>query len=115
MYILLLLILSTGCHDNKRVENFQKNDDAIVSLKKEKLSFDGEAEAKCSKLKLKETEYGKTKLLYKKVNREAGRSGDNRVYAQAVKIEKEIKKLKNIISLKSDWAFLFVFRVYLVP
>tara|TARA_R110000796_G_scaffold252511_2_gene387281 strand:- start:4540 stop:4803 length:264 start_codon:yes stop_codon:yes gene_type:complete len=74
MYILLLLILSTGCHDNKRVENFQKNDDAIVSLKKEKLSFDGEAEAKCSKLKLKETEYGKTKLLYKKVNHAAFKS-----------------------------------------
>lgn len=40
--------------------------------------------------------------LISKIKREAGRSGDNRVYAQAVKIEKEIKKLKNIISLKSD-------------
>ena len=69
MHILLLLILSTGCGGNKHVENFQKNDDAIVySLKKEKLSFDGEAEAECSKLNLKETEYGKAKLLYKKVN-----------------------------------------------
>jgi len=72
MYILLLLVLSTGCGCNKHVENFQKNNDAIAySFKKDKLSFDGEAGAECSKLSLKETEYGKTKLLYKKVNHAA--------------------------------------------
>jgi hypothetical protein len=39
--------------------------------------------------------------LISKIKREASRSGDNRAYAQAVKTEKEIKKLKNIISSKS--------------
>ena len=67
MYILLLLIMSTGCGYNKHIEDFQKNDD-VYSFKKEKLSFNGEDETGCFKLTLKETEYDKTKLLYKKAN-----------------------------------------------
>tara|TARA_R110000796_G_scaffold187304_1_gene304225 strand:- start:197 stop:436 length:240 start_codon:yes stop_codon:yes gene_type:complete len=67
MYILLLLIMSAGCGHDKHINDFQKNND-VYFFEKEKLSFNGNDNAEHFKLKLKETEYDKTKLLYKKVN-----------------------------------------------